>query len=529
MNYFNLKKANFLVVLVTLVLSNHTHCLAIDLPGEDRIAFVIGNAAYSKPADLRNSVNDANSINEELLKYKFETQLVKDFKVTDIQDLRFNIEKRIKHNSVVFFYYAGHGIQVEGRNYLPAVDVNLLNSDLKEISDHSLYLGDVLHAIERAKPRLAVVILDACRDNPFKDQMTLNKNYKTGLARVDAPTSTVIFYATRPGGTASDGSSKNGLFTQALLNELSKPDQPIEVVMRRVAKDVYDQSKGDQEPWVEGVIRDELIIGQLPQTSQLHILEASNTISNEPNTYKISNNDDSKIQQQNVVMLDMNSTYPQAANSAQAPSVEGIPYVEALKNLNDIVQKNSNEIKTIYQCEDEMCYPYANWAKSLNQDENLNKLKENLAKITDKTKLRFCEFDLNNNACKSDGLRVFSLSPIVFIPGAQGATVLSLNINESKVSKSGGLSFNGKPDIKGVFGVHPLCSNVDGQIDFSLDKINLAITRTICVKLNVVTGKFNFDVIQFDSKKNEYLVKWNGSQLGLGVIGGGSGVAKITF
>ena len=106
-----------------------------------------------------------------------------------------------------------------------------------------------------------MVVLDACRDSPFGSDKSLAVN-KGGLARVDPPTSTVIFYATRPGGTASDGDEKNGLFTKSLLAELKKPEVTLEVIFRRVSTAVYDFSKGDQEPWIEGVIREEFVVNQ---------------------------------------------------------------------------------------------------------------------------------------------------------------------------------------------------------------------------------------------------------------------------
>ena len=130
--------------------------------------------------------------------------------------------------------------QIEGRNYLLPVDATLNDGD--KASQESLYLGDVLHAIERMRPKIAVVILDACRDNPFKDQKN-STVAKQGLARVDPPTSTVVFYATRPGGTAQDGDEDNGVFTKALLQEIDKPEQPLEVVFRRVSTSVFKSTK----------------------------------------------------------------------------------------------------------------------------------------------------------------------------------------------------------------------------------------------------------------------------------------------
>ena len=202
---------------------------------EDRVAFIIGNGGYPKSLALKNPLNDATAIEKQLSGLGFETKSYKDLKVAEVSGLRQQMESRLKRNSVLFFYYAGHGVQIDGRNYLLPVDATLNDGD--KASQESLYLGDVLHAIERMRPKIAVVILDACRDNPFQDQKT-SAGAKQGLARVDPPTSTVVFYATRPGGTAQDGDQDNGVFTQALLQEMVKQEQPLEVVFRRVSTSV---------------------------------------------------------------------------------------------------------------------------------------------------------------------------------------------------------------------------------------------------------------------------------------------------
>ena len=226
---------------------------------EDRVAFIIGNGGYPKSLALKNPLNDATAIEKQLSGLGFETKSYKDLKVAEVSGLRQQMESRLKRNSVLFFYYAGHGVQIDGRNYLLPVDATLNDGD--KASQESLYLGDVLHAIERMRPKIAVVILDACRDNPFKDQKN-SAGAKQGLARVDPPTSTVVFYATRPGGTAQDGDQDNGVFTQALLQEMVKQEQPLEVVFRRVSTSVFKSTKSEQEPWIEGVIREEFVINQ---------------------------------------------------------------------------------------------------------------------------------------------------------------------------------------------------------------------------------------------------------------------------
>jgi len=189
---------------------------ADELPNEDRIAFIIGNANYEGAPQLKNPLNDARSIEAQLKSLGFETYFFNDLKFAQVQELRKKLETRLKRNSVLFFYYAGHGVQLDGRNYLVTVDADAGNEE--DLTKQSLYLGDVLHAIERKRPKIATVILDACRDNPNKN----NKVPKSGLARVDPPTATVVFYATRPGGVAADGDDQNSPFTKALVQEMKR-------------------------------------------------------------------------------------------------------------------------------------------------------------------------------------------------------------------------------------------------------------------------------------------------------------------
>ena len=147
---------------------------------EDRVAVIIGNSSYPKQAALKNPINDANAISKQLKQLGFETNLFLDVKTQDLNSIRQIIEKRVRRNTVLFFYYAGHGVQIDGRNYLIPIDTRTANSDL--IAEDALYLGDILAAIEKRRPKLAAVILDACRDNPFKNDAKVS-NASKGLAR----------------------------------------------------------------------------------------------------------------------------------------------------------------------------------------------------------------------------------------------------------------------------------------------------------------------------------------------------------
>lgn len=468
---------------------------------DDRIAFVIGNAGYPKAAKLDNPINDANAISRALKSLGFETRLFQDLKVADVSDLRKQLELRIKKNSTVVFYYAGHGAQMDGRNYLLPVDANFRSGEAA--ANDALYLGDILHAIERAKPKLAVVILDACRDNPFKSEKS-GLVSKQGLARVDPPTATVVFYATRPGGTASDGDDVNGLFTKSLLAELQKPDVPLEVILRRVSTAVYKTSKGDQEPWIEGVIREEFVIHQ---------------------NYTVPVNQPALQAQPTEVSI------AEAAVSVKpeivAPvMVRSLKYADAIGEIHKKQNNSFEDFITSFACAKDTCTPYKDWVKSLKNEENVASLKKNLELITPGKIVKVCDFDLASNSCKANALPVTVFNMLMmFMPKAE---FRGLEIIESKTSKSGGLSFVTKTiPFRGDRRID--CNPADGRIEFLNDKVDLDISRHGCFGILPSSVKVSTDVLLVDYEKNEYIVNWNFNMFTFMAVGTGGGVAKLSF
>lgn len=210
---------------------------------EKRTALVIGNSAYQRGA-LLNPVNDARAISNELRKMNFKVISVEDASYAKMGMAVEEFGRAIKEGGVALVFYAGHGMQVKGENYLIPVD-----ADLKAESDiqyKTLALGQILSKLEDAKPRVNIVILDACRDNPLARSW---RSTKGGLSTVDAPAGTVIAFATAPGKTAADGSGANGLYTSHLLKQLSQPNQKIEDVLKNTRKAVSAESNNEQIPW----------------------------------------------------------------------------------------------------------------------------------------------------------------------------------------------------------------------------------------------------------------------------------------
>lgn len=210
---------------------------------EPRIALVIGNGTYAE-APLNNPVNDARDMTRVLKDVGFEVisgeNMDKKAMLNAIEDFG----NRLKRGGVGLFYFAGHGMQVKGENYLIPVQA-VIKKEL-DVETEAVQLTRVLNEIDEAKNRLNIVILDACRNNPFPRK---DRSSAAGLGRVEAPIGTLIAYATNPGNTASDGNGRNGLYTESLLSVIRSPNLKVEDVFKRVRTQVRQKSDGNQVPW----------------------------------------------------------------------------------------------------------------------------------------------------------------------------------------------------------------------------------------------------------------------------------------
>ena len=210
---------------------------------ERRVALVIGNSRY-ETAPLRNPVNDANLVAGTLREIGFEVIERTDVNLREMQLAVREFSRKIQNGAVGLFYYAGHGMQSGGRNFLIPVGAQIEAEG--DLVLEGLDLNSVLEQMGMAQNRLNIVILDACRNNPFTRSF---RSASQGLAQVNAPAGTFIAYATAPGQTASDGKGQNGLYTQELIANLRAPGLPIEEVFKRVRVQVKLKSSGVQIPW----------------------------------------------------------------------------------------------------------------------------------------------------------------------------------------------------------------------------------------------------------------------------------------
>ncbi|HEV7682893.1 MAG TPA: caspase family protein [Pyrinomonadaceae bacterium] len=209
-----------------------------------RLALVIGNGDYNTAPPLKNPPNDARDIAARLKALGFEVTTGINLKQREMKRLIRAFGLTLKAGGAGLFYYAGHGVQSKGRNYLIPIDADIQSE--VEVEDFGVDVNLVLNFMDEAQNGLNIVILDACRDNPFGRSFRSASN---GLAQVDAPTGTLIAYATAPGRVASDGSGQNGLYTSELLRQMSVVGLSATEMFMRVRAEVMKQTGNKQVPW----------------------------------------------------------------------------------------------------------------------------------------------------------------------------------------------------------------------------------------------------------------------------------------
>jgi hypothetical protein len=221
-----------------------------------RVALVIGNNKYEHVPALTNPANDARLIGEVLRQLGFD--LIGGGPLVDLDRGRMekairDFSEKIGPGTVAVFYYAGHGIQIRGENFLIPVAADLHNAN--DVDFELLNVGVVLRQMELRQSTLNVVILDACRNNPFADRLLSDGG--AGLAQMRSPRGTVIAFATQPGDVAQDGRGRDSPFSIALSQEMPKPNVSLLDLFNNVSADVNAATNHAQLPWVSSSAVDE--------------------------------------------------------------------------------------------------------------------------------------------------------------------------------------------------------------------------------------------------------------------------------
>jgi uncharacterized caspase-like protein len=239
--------------VATLLAATATPSLAA---AGSRVALVIGNANY-KVGALKNPVNDAKAVATSLRSLGFEVTHRENASLREMLEAFQQFSTQSKSAEVRVVYYAGHGVQLKGRNYLLPVDTEIRAED--EMPNKSADLNEFLDRLGGIKQGINVVILDACRNNPFSGSEIVGPDGRrlkfrgltpNGLAPVEAPLGSMIAFSTAPGGVALDNpQEKNSLYTKHLLEHLSAPGLPVELLFKRVRLAVAKETGRVQVPW----------------------------------------------------------------------------------------------------------------------------------------------------------------------------------------------------------------------------------------------------------------------------------------
>ncbi|MFN3890356.1 MAG: caspase domain-containing protein [Beijerinckiaceae bacterium] len=252
----------FLLLLVTALLL----AFPVEVLAQKKTALVIGNSAYRLAPELTNPANDAEDLSGQLTALGFEVVEGRDLTRAEMADRIAQFGRLLQTSDVALFFYAGHGVQVGGKNYLLPVD-----AALEKPSDLRLQAIDVDAIIEDMESRRGtnLVFLDACRDNPFTRSLARalgnrSTNVGSGLASAQAGVGTLIAYATQPNAVAADGDARNSPFTSALLKHIATPGLEVRAMLTRVRNDVVNATRNRQVPWDHSSLLGDVYLSSAP-------------------------------------------------------------------------------------------------------------------------------------------------------------------------------------------------------------------------------------------------------------------------
>jgi hypothetical protein len=248
-----------LVVPAALLLGAHS------ASAESRLALVIGQSAYKSVPALPNPINDAKAVTQMLTESGFEVSTVSDLSQSQIRDQLSEFAAKVASkggDSIALVFYAGHGVQIDGENFLLPVDIDPKRES--DIAIQAVRLNDVLNTLTSAPSKLRILMLDACRNNPFPE---ISKSAGGGLAIVDAKIgvpNTFLSFSTSPGAVAEDGRGDNSPYTTALLAAAKEANIPIEETFKRTRVSVNKATDGRQTPWDSSSLTDDFRFSGTP-------------------------------------------------------------------------------------------------------------------------------------------------------------------------------------------------------------------------------------------------------------------------
>lgn len=208
-----------------------------------RLALLIGNANY-KVSPLRNPTNDVREMHKVLERVGFTVYIYENIDLGSMRKVIREFGERITKEHIGLFYFSGHGIQVDGKNYLLPVDIDIRHED--EVASSAVEVGFLLSKLEAANNTLNMVILDACRDSPLPRR---SRSGARGLNNISAASGTLIAFSTSPGRVAFDGEGVNSPYTKYLVNAISQQGLLLEQVFKSVRANVIRETRGQQVPW----------------------------------------------------------------------------------------------------------------------------------------------------------------------------------------------------------------------------------------------------------------------------------------
>jgi len=271
----NTARVTFLIAAIFAM----TTLAAPNALAEKRVALVVGNAAYVNANSLANPANDANAVADSLERLDFSVVRGIDLDLAGMRTAVRDFSRELIGADVALFFYAGHGMQVYGQNYLIPVDAELSNE--ADLDFSALKIDLVLRQMDR-EPRVKLVILDACRDNPFETQLARSMGatrsasaLASGLAEINPAGGTMIAFATDPGDVALDGQGEHSPFTEALLQHIETPGLEVNVMMTRVRGEVFRTTGERQRPWTNTSLTGEFYLSSQPEPVEVASLPAA--------------------------------------------------------------------------------------------------------------------------------------------------------------------------------------------------------------------------------------------------------------